>query len=34
LGDSRFTLFREVWAVEFEFIDAPGERPRPVLLVA
>ena len=34
LGDSRFTRFREVWAVDFEFIEAPGERPRPVLLVA
>ena len=26
--------FREVWAVDFEFIADPGEHPRPVCLVA
>ena len=26
--------FREVWAVDFEFAAAPGERPDPVCLVA
>jgi DNA polymerase-1 len=27
-------MFREVWAVDFEFIAHPGERPAPVCLVA
>ena len=26
--------FRQVWAVDFEFIARPGERPEPVCLVA
>ena len=26
--------FREVWAVDFEFVAPPGERPTPVCLVA
>lgn len=26
--------YREIWAVDFEFIQAPGERPDPVCLVA
>ena len=26
--------FREVWAVDFEFIAEPGERPVPICLVA
>jgi len=26
--------FREVWAADFEFVAAPGERPVPVCLVA
>jgi DNA polymerase I len=29
-----FDAFREVWAVDFEFMAAPGERPVPVCLVA
>lgn len=28
------TQFREVWAVDFEFIAQPGERPDPVCLIA
>jgi hypothetical protein len=27
-------VFREIWAVDFEFIALPGERPEPVCLVA
>jgi DNA polymerase I len=27
-------MFREVWAVDFEFIAHPGERPAPLCLVA
>ncbi len=26
--------FREIWAVDFEFVSEPGERPEPVCLVA
>jgi hypothetical protein len=29
-----FDLYREVWAVDFEFMAPPGERPDPVCLVA
>jgi hypothetical protein len=34
-GDALFALpFKEIWAVDFEFVAEPGENPRPVCLVA
>src|SRR4051812_23582248 len=34
LADPRLTPFQEIWCIDFEFIASPGERPRPVCLVA
>ena len=31
---NKLHCFQEVWAVDFEFIQPPGERPKPVCLVA
>ena len=31
---TKFTPFREIWLVDFEFRSPPGERPEPVCLVA
>lgn len=31
---NKLHIFKEVWTVDFEFIQPPGERPKPVCLVA
>jgi DNA polymerase I len=33
-GNAALSTFREVWLVDFEFQAPPGERPRPVCMVA